>query len=126
MTPDKNGSLNSDKEDKEARKERKRLKRESKEKRREERRKKKLLKNQEILFKMVEGLLIDPIYFPPDFQLDLHFSSRPAHHRRGRRLLCGQDCSQAYQDQVETHPETGRFVRETLRLRHSQQRRREW
>ena len=37
-------------------KERKRLKRESKEKRREERRKKKLLKNQEILFKMVEGL----------------------------------------------------------------------
>ena len=56
-SPDKNGSLNSDKEDKEARKERKRLKRESKEKRREERRKKKLLKNQEILFKMVEGLL---------------------------------------------------------------------
>ena len=58
-SPDKNGSLNSDKEDKEdkeARKERKRLKRESKEKRREERRKKKLLKNQEILFKMVEGL----------------------------------------------------------------------
>ena len=57
VTPDKNGSLNSDKEDKEARKERKRLKRESKEKRREERRKKKLLKNQEIQFKMVEGLL---------------------------------------------------------------------
>ena len=59
-SPDKNGSLNSDKEDKEARKERKRLKRESKEKRREERRKKKLLKNQEVLFKMVEGLLIKP------------------------------------------------------------------
>ena len=55
-SPDKNGSVNSDKEDKEARKERKRLKRESKEKRREERRKKKLLKNQDILFKMVEGL----------------------------------------------------------------------
>ena len=55
-SPDKNGSLNCDKDDKEARKERKRLKRESKEKRREERRKKKLLKNQEVLFKMVEGL----------------------------------------------------------------------
>ena len=57
-SPDKNGSINSDKEDKEARKERKRLKRESKEKRREERRKKKLLKNQDILFKMVEGLYL--------------------------------------------------------------------
>ena len=57
LSPDKSGSHNSEAEGKEARKERKRLKRESKEKRREERRKKKLLKNQDVLFKMVEGLL---------------------------------------------------------------------
>ena len=91
-SPDKNGSLNSDKEDKEARKERKRLKRESKEKRREERRKKKLLKNQEILFKMVEGLYLK---VPLVLSVKVCSSSRSANYRGGRGLLRGQNCSEA-------------------------------